>query len=111
MRKAAWLCVLALALAVPAMAQDEPRFDLFGGYSYVRADFQGDIHSNLNGGSGAVAFYPTKHIGVVGDFGGYHLSTLTSGSSSPLGSGSLAASGTLFTYLVGPRVRFGGENG
>jgi opacity protein-like surface antigen len=110
MRKAAWLGVLVFALAIPAMAQDElPKFDLFGGYSYVRVNLQGDIHSNLNGASGAVGFYPSRHLGVVGDFGGYHIGTLTAGSSSPLGSGSLPVSGSLFTYLFGPRFRFGGE--
>lgn len=110
MRKAAWLGVLVFALAIPAMAQDElPKFDLFGGYSYVRVNLQGSIHSNLNGASGAVGFYPSRHLGVVGDFGGYRLSTLTAGSSSPLGSGSLGVSGNIITYLFGPRIRFGGE--
>ncbi len=35
MRKIVLLCGLLLALSLPAMAQDLPRFDVFGGYSYV----------------------------------------------------------------------------
>jgi len=110
MRKLVWLCGLFLALAVPAMAQDElPKFDVFGGYSYVHFSIQpastfgtgGNITSNLNGGSGAVAFYPNNWLGLVGDFGGYKVSTLSQGS------GSLGVSGTVFTYLFGPRVRLG----
>jgi opacity protein-like surface antigen len=107
MRKLVWLCGLFLALAVPAMAQDElPRFDVFGGYSYVHFSISGgattgQITSNLNGGSGAAAFYPTEHFGVVADFGGYKFSTLNSSS------GSLGVSGTAITYLFGPRVRLG----
>ncbi len=103
MRKIVWLCGVILLLSVPAMAQDEPRFDLFGGYSYVRVNLEGDTHANLNGGSGAVAFYPSKHWGVVGDFGGYKLSHATTA-----GTG-FDVDGSIFSYLFGPRIRFGGE--
>jgi opacity protein-like surface antigen len=109
MRKLALLCGLALLLSIPAIAQDLPKFDVFGGYSYVRVNIEGDIHSNLNGGSGAVAFYPSKHFGVVGDFGGYKLSTLSSGSASCAPLCSVSVSGSVITYLFGPRIRFGGE--
>ncbi len=113
MRKLVWLCGVILLLSVPAMAQDEPRFDLFGGYSYVRVNLEGDTHANLNGGSGAVAFYPSKHFGFVGDFGGYKLSTLKSGSATTCAPASapceVSVSGSVFTYLFGPRIRFGGE--
>ncbi len=113
MRKLVWLCGVILLLSVPAMAQDAPRFDLFGGYSYVRVNAEGDVHANLNGGSGAVAFYPSKHWGVVGDFGGYKLSTLKSGSATTCAPASapceLSVSGSVITYLFGPRIRFGGE--
>jgi hypothetical protein len=60
----------------------------------------GDITSNLNGGSGAVAFYPNRWLGAVADFGGYKLSSLKQGSQS------VDVSGTVFSYLFGPRVRF-----
>src|SRR5712692_2478299 len=109
MRKLVWLLGVILLLSVPAMAQDLPKFDLFGGYSYVHANFgsggstSGNITANLNGGSGAVAFYPSKHFGFVGDFGGYKLGTLKQGSTS------VSVSGSIITYLFGPRIRFGGE--
>jgi len=114
MRKLVWLCGLFLALAVPAMAQDElPKFDVFGGYSYVRFNDHvggglGDFHSNLNGGSGSVAFYPSEHFGVVADFGGYKISTLTGSAVTALaGANSIGVSSSAITYLFGPRVRFG----
>ena len=103
MRKIVWLCGVILLLSVPAMAQDLPKFDVFGGYSYVRVNIEGDVHANLNGGSGAVAFYPSKHWGIVGDFGGYKLGTLKQGSTS------VSVSGSVITYLFGPRIRFGGD--
>jgi hypothetical protein len=54
-----------------------------------------------------VAVYPTKRFGIVGDFGGYKVSKLRGN----LGGGinSLEVDGTVFTYLFGPRVRFGNE--
>ncbi len=104
MRKIVLLCGLLLALSLPAMAQDLPRFDVFGGYSYVHFSIGSsgcNITSTLNGGSGAAAFYPSTHFGVVADFGGYKISTLKQGSTS------LAVSGTTISYLFGPRVRYG----
>jgi len=108
MRKIVLLCGLLLALSLPAMAQDLPRFDAFGGYSYVRVSIptsgtSGNITSNLNGGSGAVAFYPSRWWGVVGDFGGYKLGDLKQGSTT------LPVDGSVVTYLFGPRIRFGAE--
>jgi hypothetical protein len=90
------------------MAQDLPRFDVFGGYSYVHVSIptsgtSGNITSNLNGGSGSVAFYPSRLWGVVGDFGGYKFSSLKQGSSS------LDVSGSVVSYLFGPRIRFGAK--
>jgi len=106
MRKLVWLCGLFLALAVPAMGQDPPKFDVFGGYSYVHFSIKGSgatgqITSNLNGGSGSAAFYPNNWLGLVADFGGYKFSTLNSAG------GNLSVSGTAISYLFGPRVRFG----
>ncbi len=105
MRKLVLLFGLLLALSLPAMAQDQPRFDVFGGYSYVHVSFKdgsaGNITSNLNGGSGAAAFYPSKLFGVVADFGGYKVSSLKQAGAS------LDVSGTVISYLFGPRVRFG----
>ncbi len=117
MRKIVLLFGLLLALSLPAMAQDQPRFDVFGGYSYIRfndhvstSSGSLDFHSNLNGGSGSVAFYPSSRWGVVGDFGGYKISSL-SGSAISAASGGTAnsvdVSGTVFSYLFGPRIRFG----
>ena len=114
MRKILLLCGLLLALSLPAMAQDMPTIDVFAGYSYVRFNQNtpgiGDIHSNVNGGSGAAAFYPSKHFGIVADFGGYKISSISGTAvQAATGSSSNAVSGTLISYLFGPRVRIGYE--
>jgi opacity protein-like surface antigen len=109
MQKLVRLCGLLLALAFPAMAQDNlPGFDIFGGYSHVRFSIKGtgvpgQITSNLNGGSGSAAFYTSNRLGFIADFGGYKFSTLNAAGISF----GIGVSGTGITYLFGPRVRFG----
>jgi len=93
------------------MAQNDlPKFDVFGGYSYVRFSIaggkdSGQVTSNLNGASAAVAFYGNRWIGFVGDFGMYKFSTLHADAARL----SFSGSGTALSYLFGPRIRFGNE--
>jgi len=105
MRKIVLLCGLVLGLSLSAMAQDQPRFEVFGGYTYVRLSIPvsgaSNITSNLNGGGGGAALYLNRWLGAVGDFSGYKIGTLKQGSTS------LDVSGNAFTYLFGPRIRFG----
>jgi len=112
MRRLVLLCGLFLALAVPAMAQDEeaPKFDLFGGFAYTRLNPIPNVHGNLVGGKGSVGLYFSRHFGIAADFAGQHLSTLSIGNGSnippAIANHDLSVSGTLFTYLFGPRLRF-----
>src|SRR5271168_2444250 len=74
------------------------KFDVFAGYSYLRArpstgtadDF------SLNGGSVSVAYNFNNWLSAVADFGGYHNGSI-------LGTGT---DGTISTYLFGPRVSY-----
>jgi opacity protein-like surface antigen len=59
--------VFLMALPVAMMAQDYPKAEVFGGYSYVRA--QG---LNVNGWDAAVAGNVNDWFGVKADFGGYY---------------------------------------
>ena len=84
MRKLVFVGVLMLAMSCVAMAQDFPKFEVFGGYSYLRSDLDSTtsfgIYSNsegTNGKSGAtnghgfeVAFTYNlnKWFGIKGDF-------------------------------------------
>jgi outer membrane immunogenic protein len=81
-----------------AYAQETPKFDVFAGYSYVRENpgpRSGDSFS-LNGGSASVTYHIKDWVSGVADFGGYHNGDI-------LGS---RASGTLSTYLFGPRFTY-----
>jgi opacity protein-like surface antigen len=93
-----FVCSLALCLlgGAAAQAQDNPKVDVFAGYSYVRDNpgpSSGDSFS-LNGGSVSVDYHITGWLGAVADFGGYHNGDVR-------GTGT---TGTMTSYLFGPRV-------
>jgi len=77
MQKFFVLVVLLGLLALPVMAQDNPKFDVFGGYQYMHLSNVGGysgLNVNLNGWDAAASAYFTKHIGVTGDFSGNYKS-------------------------------------
>ena len=93
------VCLLAwTALGTAARAQDPSKFEVFAGYSYVRANpsTAGVDGFNLDGGSASIAYHANGWLSAVADFGGYHASDI-------LGTG---VNGTLSTYLFGPRVSY-----
>jgi outer membrane protein OmpA-like peptidoglycan-associated protein len=80
-----------------------PRVELFGGYSYVRANASGKIgttqgtfsqSTNFNGGSGDIAFNLTRRFGIAADIGGYHNGNINNSK----------VSGNVISYLFGPRI-------
>jgi opacity protein-like surface antigen len=95
------LAVLSL-FGVTAHAQEEvPKVDVFAGYSYLQANpgVSGVDTFHLNGGSASVA-YNFNHfdhlLSGVADFGGYTNGNLLS----------THVSGTLSTYMFGPRISY-----
>ncbi len=108
MRKLALFCGLFLALAMPAMAQDHPRVEFLGGFSFIRQNVDntglgGTGYSRLNykGASGSIAYNLSKWLGVVGDIGDYKVyqSITISGFT-----GSVDTS--VLTYMLGPKIAF-----
>lgn len=96
-----FLVISVLVVVVPLHAQDEtPQVELYGGYSYVHFS----VHAgeppfsatfNANGGSGQLEYNVNRWLGVVGDLGGYYVST-------PPTAG-------VFSYMFGPRVNLRGS--
>lgn len=91
-------CVLVLGAVLlfsgAAAAQDEnPKAEVFAGYSYVRANASG-TGFNLNGGSASVSFNPTSSLGIVTDFGGYHVGNI----------GGFSVDGNVYSYMFGPKL-------
>ncbi len=103
MRKIMLLFALVLAVSLSAMAQDYPKLEVSAGYSYIRTN-AANSNGNLNGGSGSIAFNLNHWFGIVGDIGGYKLTSLTVSGRSVAG-----VNGTAVSYLFGPRISFRGD--
>jgi len=91
------LAVLSL-FGATAHAQDTPKVDVFAGYSYLQANpgVSGVDSFHLQGGSASAAYNFNNWLSGVADFGGYNNGNIHNS----------GASGTLTTYLFGPRVSY-----
>ncbi len=76
------LCVFAIAGF--AMAQDLPKADVFGGYSYMRVNPSG---VNANGWEAALTGNFTENFGITADFSGHY-----------------ARGAHIYTYVFGPQI-------
>src|SRR5260370_31912703 len=94
MRKLSILGGLILFAAVPAMAQDYPKGEVGGNYTYVRINPGGGLSGqNCQGGGGSVAGNLNHYFGVAGEFSGCKWTGLPSG-----------LTAHTFAYLFGPRL-------
>ncbi len=72
MRKLMIFFGLLLLVALPAAAQENPKVEIFGGYSYARFQTASPNRSNLNGWNAAIQGNVTPWFGLVGDFSGHY---------------------------------------
>jgi opacity protein-like surface antigen len=101
---------ISLALALLAcgacFAQDSPKAELTGDYSYFRLNpgLPSVWNSqNLNGGGGQVALYFKPWLALAADLQGYGSFTQCPKTSSQFTG---CASGNLFTYTFGPQIKY-----
>src|SRR6204780_5779632 len=108
------LLALATFFATAAFAQDAPpKIEVAADYSYFRAPQGGFVPStSLNGGGASATYYFFKHIGLKAEFQDYGtyaqnvtVPASTQGCNS-LSDCQLSVSGTVFTYTIGPVIRF-----
>jgi len=126
------MLVLCLLFAGVAAAQETPTVEVFGGYTFIhvnvgsystavpvvigpelappgasqlRALFpaSGTVTSNLQGGSGSLAYNLNNWFGLAADFGGSKISSINVS-----GAPSVNVNSTLFTYVFGPRFSYRG---
>lgn len=112
LRSAVLLAAAATLASTAALAQDAPKLEVWGDYSYMYFTPQNNDYIKsfaLNGGGGGFAAYLTKYIGIEGEFEGYgsydHSVTVPPPYCNGAGC-SIIASGNLFTYNVGPIVKW-----
>lgn len=84
-RKLSFILGLVFLFSLSAHAQSSDRFELYGGYSYLRLD--SSPTSNLNGWDFSGQYKVKDWLGGVGDFSGNYRST-----------------GSVTTFLFGPQV-------
>jgi outer membrane protein OmpA-like peptidoglycan-associated protein len=96
-----WVGLACLILfAVQMAAQDVPKAEVYGGYTYLRFNASAPTNAfSANGGQGSFQYNFKKWIGFVAELGGVHNGSLTIGTSP-----TLHPDQTAFTYLFGPRV-------
>ena len=102
MRKTLLVVLLVFLCGLGVAAQDNPKAELFAGYSYLRLDFG----SNPLGGDNNVpagfdidgTYYFAKYLGLTGDFD-YHKKSWTNNPA--VGT----ASGSFFGFHAGPRFK------
>jgi opacity protein-like surface antigen len=96
MRSLLMVGALLFAVAGSAMAQDYPKGEVAGNYTYIRINPGGGVpHFDCHGGGGSAAYSLNHYLGVVGEFSGCKVTGLPSG-----------VSGHTFTYLFGPRLTY-----
>jgi len=86
-----------------------PKAELFLGYSHLRSVptlADGNRLEWLHGGSTSIAFNFNRYLGLVGDFGGFNDSRLRLSGTNGNPPSVVDSSGTVFTYLAGPRLSF-----
>ena len=72
MRNCLVILSLMLMLSLVAVAQDAPRVEVFGGYSYLRADSQDFPEHNLNGYTVSGNVNLNKWFGLKADFSDHY---------------------------------------
>jgi len=104
------LGVVVMLLGLAAWAQEFPRWEVGGDYSYARfipTSNSLNGHS-LNGGGGSLDININEYLGIKMDLQGYGSNTTTfnipANPNFPSGAHG-AVSGDLFTYMFGPQIK------
>ena len=85
-------------------------YSRFGAGSNLSSGTDGNRMVGLNGGSAAIEFNLNRHVGIVGDFGGYDANKLQITGTGVNQPRDVDASGTAFSYMFGPRLHFRRES-
>jgi len=109
---------VVLLLGSAAFAQDYAKVEVPMYYSYMRfnPENSGIVSGfSLNGGGGGVNVYINHWLGITGEFSGYQSLTRTfvfpASATSPCpAGGTVKASGDMFTYNVGPVLKYRAEH-
>jgi hypothetical protein len=107
MRAGALTLLLAFVACCPAFAQDDPRVQVFGGYSYLNIDVN-DLgpRQSANGWEASVSGNVNRWFAVEGSVAGYYKTYNVDLNLISPGLGSFDVNVHDYSYLAGPRVNF-----
>ena len=105
MRRIAWCVFATVIFCSLALAQDAPRGEIFGGYSYLNVDYQGGYSGSVprqsaNGWEVAPAFDISSWFAVEGDVAGYYKNNV------PFFIGYPNADFHDYSFTAGPRFNY-----
>jgi opacity protein-like surface antigen len=113
--KSKWMLpgTLVCALVIPTLAQDSPKVEITGDYSYVRFNptLPRAQNKSFNGGGFDASFFLRPALGVKADLQFYGSTTFTTTfattvtSAGIIPAGTYSSNGSLKTYLFGPIVK------
>ncbi len=122
MRRIYALIILLLCTAAIMAAQETPKFELFGGYSFAHVNTGANLgrHSNLNGWNSSLAYNFNKWVGIVLDGNGTYRSGQLSPATTivfvcpgivptcppPFNFGPVNLSEQVHTFSIGPRFSY-----
>ena len=89
------------------VAQNLPRVDVFGGYSYLNIDTNNlTSRQSANGWEASVSGDVNKWLAIEGDFAGYYKSYAVNFDFISPGTGTVNANVRDYSYLGGPRLNY-----
>jgi opacity protein-like surface antigen len=96
--------LIIFSATASALAQESSKVEVFGGYSYLRADWGLDANRDLRGWNASVNYNLNKILGVKADFSGHN----TDGALvyDPFTGASAKIDISNFTFLVGPQFSY-----
>ncbi|MFN8006954.1 MAG: hypothetical protein U0V70_08030 [Terriglobia bacterium] len=103
-------------MGLTAFADDAPKIEVFGEYSYLRFNptLPGIQNRSFNGGGGGVTFNLNNYFGIKAELMGYGSTnyTIPAGTTIPgvtppaVTTAPITTQGNMFTYLFGPQVTY-----
>jgi opacity protein-like surface antigen len=96
--------LIVFSVAASALAQESSKVEVFGGYSYLRADSNLGVDRDLRGWNASINYNLNKILGVKADFSGHY----TDGAVflSPVTDASAKIDTSDFTFLFGPQFSY-----
>src|SRR5689334_24935747 len=103
MRKPLLISLLCVLGTLPAMSQDAPRVEVFGGYSLLH---DGNPSHNFQGWNASSTAYVNRWFGITADFSGHYSANTTSFLLAPGVPVETRATQRIHTFMFGPHLAY-----